>query len=74
MPLCYLNLLKIQFSDGRLWHISVSELLKENSPDDVLDQLLSVIEQQEDEILNIDFDIDVLKLKKDLDQEVKKLL
>ena len=74
MPLAYLNLLKIEFADGRLWHISVSELLRETSPDDVIDQLLTIIENNEEEILNIDFDVDVVKLRTDLDKEVKKLL
>lgn len=74
MPLAYLNVLKIEFADGRLWHISVSELLRETSPDDVIDKLLDIIESNEEEILNIDFDIDIIKLRTDLDKEVKKLL
>lgn len=74
MPLAYLNLLKIEFSDGRLWHIQVGEMLKSNSPDDVMDQLLNIIEHNEDGILNIDFDIDVDKMRKDIAIETKKIL
>lgn len=74
MPLAYLNLLKLEFSDGRLWHIQVGEMLKNNSPDDVMDQLLNIIEQNEEAILNIDFDIDVDKMRKDIMLETKKIL
>lgn len=73
MPLAYLDLIKLEFTDGRIWHISINDLLKEHAPDDVVDHILNIIEGNEGEIKKIDFDIDVDRLKEDIDKETKKL-
>lgn len=73
MPLAYLELIKLEFTDGRIWHISINDLLKEHAADDVVDHLLNIIEGNEGEIKKIDFDIDVTRLKSDISDQTKKL-
>lgn len=74
MPLAYLELIKLEFTDGRIWHISITDLLKEQAADDVVEHLLNIIEGNEGEIKKIDFDIDIDKLKLDIDQGTKRIL
>jgi hypothetical protein len=73
MPLAYLDLIKLEFTDGRIWHISINDLLKEHAADDVVDHLLNIIEGNEGEIKKIDFDIDINRLKSDISSQTKKL-
>lgn len=72
MPLVYLKTLKITFLDGRLWHISVKDLLNEMGYDEVVEHLLSILDDLD--IKNIEFDIDVKQLKTDISKEIKKLI
>lgn len=74
MPLAYLKELKIEFKDGRIWQFSIMDMMKTHGPDDVLNHLLKTIEEYENQIVNIDFDLNIEKLKKDIKQETKKIL
>lgn len=71
MPLAYLKTIKLQFEDGRIWHISIEDLMLTQTSDEIIENLLDILEDLS--ITNIDFDIDVDKLRKDISIETKKL-
>jgi hypothetical protein len=71
MPLAYLKTIKLEFEDGRIWHISIEDLLLTQTSDDIIENLLNILDDLS--ITNIDFDIDVDKLRKDISIETKKL-
>lgn len=72
MPLAYLQTIKLEFDDGRMWHISIEDLLETQTSDQVIEHLLTVLEDLS--IINIEFDIDVDKLRTDIAAETKKFL
>lgn len=72
MPLAYLNVIKLQFKDGRVWEIDVAAVSENNSSDESANQLSSIIEEYQNEIVKIDFTINIEKLKKDVTDETKK--
>ena len=71
MPLVYLKILKITFTDGREWHISISELLENMDADEVISHLLDILEDLD--IKNIEFDIDIKQLKLDIKNQINGL-
>lgn len=72
MPLVYLKTLKMTFTDGREWHISISELLENMDTEEVISHLLDLLEDLD--IKNIEFDIDIDQLKLDIKNQVNGLL
>lgn len=72
MPLVYLRNLEIEFADGRLWAISIKEMMEDRSADEVVENLLSILEDLD--IKNVRFDVDVDQLKNDINSQVKKLI
>lgn len=66
MPIAYLNLIKIEFKDGRIWEIAIQELVDKSSVSDVADNLVKTITEYKNEILNVDFDLNIEKLKNDV--------
>jgi hypothetical protein len=72
MPLAYLNSIEIEFADGRLWSISIKEMLQNRSVDDVVENLLSILDDLD--IKNVEFDVDVERLKTDIDYQIKGLI
>lgn len=71
MPLVYLKTLKITFTDGREWHISIIELLESMDSEEVITHLLDILEDLD--IKNIEFDIDVKQLKLDIKKQINGL-
>jgi hypothetical protein len=71
MPLVYLKILKITFTDGREWHISIAELLENMDADEVISHLLDILEDLD--IKNIEFDIDIKQLKLDIKNQINGL-
>lgn len=72
MPVAYLNVIKLEFKNGRIWEIQVKELLAKTSISEVADKLLETIYEYKDEIQKVDFDVDVERLKHDIQNETKK--
>ena len=74
MPVAYLNSIKLEFKNGRVWEIRVPDLLAKAEADDVADKLLDIFQEYNEEISKLDFEIDVEKLKEDIAKETKKFL
>lgn len=74
MPVAYLDIVHLEFSDGRIWEINVRDELAKKDPESIADILLNTLQEYKDEIQKIDFKIDVEKLKKDIGDSTKTLL
>ncbi len=73
MPVTYIDLIHLEFSDGRVWQIDVKGQLSENDADSVAERLMMTIAEYKDTISKIDFKIDVDRLKKDIADSTKTL-
>jgi hypothetical protein len=62
----YLDLIHLEFADGRVWEINVKDQLKDTDAEDIADRLLETLQEYKDEIKKIDFKVDVDRLKKDI--------
>ena len=71
MPVAYLDLVHLEFSDGRVWEIDIKVELTKNNPDSIADILLHTLQEYKDEIKKIDFKVDIEKLKKDISDSTK---
>lgn len=70
MPLAYINSVKISFFDGRLWEVSFLSQDKEK----IAEQIGNLITELENEIVKVDFDLDIEKLKTDIKQTTNNIL
>jgi hypothetical protein len=73
MPVAYLDLVHLEFKDGRVWEIDVHTELEKQKPEDIADILLNTLQEYKNEITKIDFKVDVMRLKKDIASETNKL-
>ena len=71
MPVAYLELVHLEFANGRVWQIDIKEQLKELDADHVAARLLDTLQEYKDEIKKIDFKVDVERLKKDIGDSTK---
>jgi hypothetical protein len=73
MPVAYLDLIRLDFNDGRVWEIDIKTELEKNNPESIADILLHTLKEYKDEITKVDFKVDVTRLKKDIASETNKL-
>jgi hypothetical protein len=66
VPVLYMHSVEIEFDDGRIWSINISEQLEKNDADSVAEKLVSAFHEYQEEIQNIVFKVDVEKLKNDV--------
>jgi hypothetical protein len=66
MPVAYLDSVRLDFTDGRVWEIDVRTELTKQSPEGIAEILFSTLQEHKDEIKKIDFKVDIEKLKKDI--------
>ncbi len=74
MPVAYLDLVHIEFKDGRIWEINVKDEIEKINPDSVADVLLNTLQEYKDEITKLDFKINIERLKKDIQDSTNTLL
>lgn len=74
MPVAYLELVHLEFDNGRIWQIDIKEQLKVSDADSIADKLLQTLSEYKDEIKKIDFKVDIEKLKKDIKDQTKTIL
>jgi hypothetical protein len=74
MPVAYLEVVHLEFADGRVWQIDVKEQLKDSDADSIADKLLETLAEYKEEIKKIDFKVDIEKLKKDISDSTKTIL
>ena len=73
MPIAYLIIVHIEFTNGRVWEIDVRDQLSKETPDSIADKLLDTLKEYKDEIKKIDFKVDIEKLKKDISDSTKNI-
>jgi len=73
MPVAYLDSVRLDFIDGRVWEIDVKNELTKQTADGIADVLLNTLQEYKDEIKKIDFKVDVTRLKNDISSETNKL-
>ena len=66
MPVAYLDLVHLEFDDGRIWEINIKTELTKSDPESVANILLDTLQEYKDEIKKIDFKVDIEKLKNDI--------
>lgn len=73
VPIEYIENIIITFTDGRIWKIEIDpQYCLDN--EDINEKLASVLNEYLDEIEDVNFDINVTKLKTDVKSSTKKLL
>ncbi len=71
MPVHYLDMIRLEFLDGRIWEINVQEQLCDLPNDLVADRLVDTFQEFKDDIKKIDFKIDIERLKSDIKKQSK---
>ncbi len=71
MPVAYLEIIILEFGDGRVWEIDVRDQLAVCDTDAVADKLLETFQEYKDDIKKIDFKLDIEKLKADIADRTK---
>ncbi len=74
MPVAYLEVVHLEFANGRVWQIDIKTQLSNSSPDIVSSKLLETFQEYKEEIKKIDFKIDIERLKKDIRDSTKTML
>lgn len=74
MPVAYLIMLRLEFTDGRIWEINVQEQVDNSDPNSVAEKLLDTFQEYRNDIKKIDFQMDIEKLKSDIQESSKNLL
>jgi hypothetical protein len=74
MPIAYVENLRLEFNSGRLWEINVKEQLNDFSSDIVIEKILNTFNEYQNEIIKVDFSIDIEKLKSDIKDQSKNFL
>ena len=72
VPLEYLDSVRVQFTDGKVWDIDVNT--KKNRVEDLEKSLDELFEQYQDHIKNVDFRLNTEKVKQDITTRTKKFL
>ena len=72
LPLEYVSFVIVKFDDGRVWEIDLAKQNKES--EDIEETLERFFEEFEDTIQNVDFRLNIEKLKKDITRRTKRFL
>ena len=68
IPVEYLHSVRITFSDGKIWEIDTTKNTDDIELEDALEALLL---EYEDEIDNVDFRLDTVKVKEDIKKRTR---
>lgn len=71
LPLEYLDSILVTFEDGKVWDI---DLTKNPHGVDLEDAIESLMEEYEDSIVNVDFRLNTVRLKRDISERTKLFL
>ena len=74
MPVHYLESIRLEFGNGRIWEINIAEQLSSSHSDIIANRLVETFAEYKDEIIKIDFKVNVDKLRADIGQETKRIL
>lgn len=73
MPIAYLEMVHLEFANGRVWQIDIRTQLAGEAAELVADKLLETLQEYKEEITKIDFKIDIARLKKDISKSTNSL-
>ena len=73
MPVCYIDMIRMEFNDGRVWEINIQEQLYDLPNELVASRLVDTFQEFKEDIKKIDFKIDIDRLKKDILDSSKKI-
>jgi hypothetical protein len=71
MPVAYLEMVHLEFVNGRVWQIDIKEQMKSLNSDEIAAKLLETLQEYKDEIKKLDFKVDIERLKKDIGDSTK---
>ena len=71
MPVAYLEMVHLEFVNGRVWQIDIKEQMKALNSDEIAAKLLETLQEYKDEIKKLDFKVDIERLKKDIGDSTK---
>jgi hypothetical protein len=71
MPVAYLEMVHLEFVNGRVWQIDIKEQMKALDADEIAAKLLETLQEYKDEIKKLDFKVDIERLKKDIGDSTK---
>jgi len=74
LPIDYMNKCIIKFKDGTVWEVDIKDSRKKQSIDDIEQSLETLFQEYEPTIDNIDFRMDMDRIRKDLTKRVKRFL
>jgi hypothetical protein len=74
MPVAYLELVHFEFKDGRIWAIDVKEEINKTSADEFAQKLFDMMTEYKEDIIKLDFKIDIDRLKHDILDSTKTIL
>ena len=66
MPVAYLDYVRLEFADGRVWQLDIKVQLREEDPDVIAGKLIDTLTEYKTDIKKIDFKVDIDRLKKDI--------
>ena len=72
VPLEYLDSVRVQFNDGKIWDIDINT--SKNKVEDLEKSLDDLFEQYQDHIKTVDFRLNTEKVKRDITTRTKKFL
>jgi len=72
VPLEYLDSIRVQFNDGKIWDIDINT--SKNKVEDLEKSLDDLFEQYQDHIKTVDFRLNTEKVKRDITTRTKKFL
>ena len=74
LPLRYLHAVMVNFKDGKTWEIKVTAKTKKDGWESFEKSLSELCKAYEKRIENIDFKLDTIKVKKDIEKSTEKFL
>jgi hypothetical protein len=66
MPVAYLDLVHLEFLDGKIWEINIKQELESKTAEIIAETLLDTLHEYKDNIKKIDFKVDIQRLKLDI--------
>jgi hypothetical protein len=73
MPVAYLEMVHLEFVNGRVWQIDIKEQMKSLDAYEIAAKLLETLQEYKDEIKKLDFKVDIERLKKDIGDSTKSI-
>lgn len=74
LPLRYLDLVLINFKDGKVWEIKITAKAKRDGWESLEKTLSDLINSYESTIDNVNFKLDTIRVKKDIEKSTQNFL